>query len=102
MLIKAYTPPSSTDKEIRVDGQSIHFENHRVFLRRPASWLREYVAELTGFPLRPKRCRCISLMIWRSRSFCICSASSIAFSVSGSSGSASLGMAELCDDLRGS
>jgi hypothetical protein len=32
------------------------------------------------------------LMIWRSRSFCIRSASSIAFSVAGSSGSASLGM----------
>ena len=55
---------------------------------------------------RPKRCRCSSLMIWRSRSFCTRSASSIAFSVSGSSGSASLGMIksdhirpELCDDL---
>ena len=50
MLIKPYVPPAGTDKEIRVDNQSGHFENHRVFLRRPASWLREYVAELTGFP----------------------------------------------------
>ena len=41
---------------------------------------------------RPKRCRCNSLMIWRSRSFSCRSASSIAFSVSGSSGSASLDM----------
>src|SRR5437867_3411485 len=33
-------------------------------------------------------------MIWRSRSFCVRSASSIAFSVSTSSGNASLGMTE--------
>ena len=57
--------------------------------------------------LRPKRCRCSSLMIWRSRSFCTRSASSIAFSVSGSSGNASLGITKsdhirptLCDDPR--
>jgi predicted phage terminase large subunit-like protein len=50
MLIKPYLPPAGTDKELRVDAQSIHFENRRVFLRRPASWLMEYVAELTGFP----------------------------------------------------
>jgi len=50
MLIKPYSPPAGTDKELRVDAQSIHFENNRVFLRRPALWLREYVAELTGFP----------------------------------------------------
>ena len=48
--IRPYSPPASTDKELRVDAQSIHFENHRVFLRRAASWLREYVAEITGFP----------------------------------------------------
>ena len=50
MLIKPYLPPAGTDKEIRVDAQSIHFENGRVFLRRPAPWLKDYVAELTGFP----------------------------------------------------
>ena len=50
MLIKPYSPPAGTDKELRLDAQSIHFENHRVFLRRPAAWLRDYVAELTGFP----------------------------------------------------
>ena len=50
MLIKPYLPPAGTDKELRVDAQSIHFENHRVFLPQQASWLREYVAELTGFP----------------------------------------------------
>lgn len=49
-LIKAYSPPTGTDKEIRVDAQSIHFENGRVHLRQSAPWLREYVAELTGFP----------------------------------------------------
>jgi hypothetical protein len=52
--------------------------------------------------LRPKRCRCSSLMIWRSRSFRTRLASSIAFSVSGSSGSALFGITELCDDLPGS
>jgi predicted phage terminase large subunit-like protein len=40
----------TTDKELRVDAQSIHFENGRVFLRRPAPWLTDYIAELTGFP----------------------------------------------------
>lgn len=50
MLIKLYAPPAGTDKELRVDAQSIHFENRRVFLRRGESWPRDYVAELTGFP----------------------------------------------------
>jgi predicted phage terminase large subunit-like protein len=49
-LIKPYSPPTGTDKELRVDAQSIHFENGRVFLRRPAPWLTDYIAELTGFP----------------------------------------------------
>ena len=50
MLIKPYSPPTGTEKEIRVDAQSIYFENGRVFLRRPAPWLTDYIAELTGFP----------------------------------------------------
>jgi phage terminase large subunit-like protein len=50
MLIKPYSPPTGTDKEIRVDAQSIYFENGRVFLRRPVPWLNDYIAELTGFP----------------------------------------------------
>lgn len=50
MLIKPYSPPTGTDKEIRVDAQTIHFENGRVLLRRPTAWLKDYVAELTGFP----------------------------------------------------
>ena len=50
MLIKPYLPPTGTDKELRVDAQSIDFANGCVFLRRPAAWLNDYVAELTGFP----------------------------------------------------
>jgi predicted phage terminase large subunit-like protein len=50
MRIKSYSPPTGTDKELRVDAQSIAFENGRVFLRRPARWLNDYIAELTGFP----------------------------------------------------
>jgi predicted phage terminase large subunit-like protein len=50
ILIKAYSPPTGTDKELRVDAQSISFETGRVFLRRPAPWLSDYIAELTGFP----------------------------------------------------
>jgi predicted phage terminase large subunit-like protein len=50
MRIRSYSPPTGTDKEIRVDAQTIYFENGRVFLRRPAPWLTDYVAELTGFP----------------------------------------------------
>jgi predicted phage terminase large subunit-like protein len=48
--VRAYSPPAGADKEIRVDAQSIHFESGRVLLRKPASWLNDYVAELTGFP----------------------------------------------------
>jgi predicted phage terminase large subunit-like protein len=50
MLVKPYSPPAGTDKEIRVDAQTIHFENGRVLLPRSAPWLKEYIAELTGFP----------------------------------------------------
>lgn len=49
-LIKPYCPPASTDKELRVDAQSISFESGRVFLPRSALWLNAYVSELTGFP----------------------------------------------------
>lgn len=48
--IKAYSPPSGADKEIRLDNQSIHFESSHVFLPSNAIWLNDYRAELTGFP----------------------------------------------------
>ena len=38
------------DKELRVDAQTVHFENGSVLLPREASWLRDYIIELTGFP----------------------------------------------------
>ena len=50
MRVRPYLPPAGADKELRVDAQSIAFENGRVFLRRPARWLNDYIAELTGFP----------------------------------------------------
>lgn len=50
MLIKPYLPPAGADKELRVDAQSIAFENGRVFLPRSARWLKDYISELTGFP----------------------------------------------------
>jgi len=48
--IRPYSPPSGTDKLMRLYLQSIHFENGRVFLPDRSSWLQPYVAELTGFP----------------------------------------------------
>jgi predicted phage terminase large subunit-like protein len=50
MIVKPYNPPAGTDKELRVDAQSVHFENRRVLLPKEAPWLRDYIAELTGFP----------------------------------------------------
>jgi predicted phage terminase large subunit-like protein len=49
-VIRAYVPPPGTDKLMRLYAQTIHFENSRIFLRKDASWLADYVAELTGFP----------------------------------------------------
>lgn len=45
-----YSPPSGTDKLMRLHAQTTYFENGRVHLRQGAPWLDEYVAELTGFP----------------------------------------------------
>jgi len=50
MRIHPYTPPPSTDKQMRLFAQTTYFENGRVFLAKRAAWLNEYVAELTGFP----------------------------------------------------
>jgi predicted phage terminase large subunit-like protein len=48
--IKPYEPPAGTDKIMRLHLQTALFENGHVLLPRHASWLADYVAELTGFP----------------------------------------------------
>jgi predicted phage terminase large subunit-like protein len=48
--IEPYVPPPGSDKLYRFAAQSIKFENGRVLLPRQASWLDEYVREITGFP----------------------------------------------------
>ena len=42
--------PSQKDKLMRLEAQSIKFENGRVYLPTEAPWLQEYVREITGFP----------------------------------------------------
>lgn len=48
--IQPYEAPPRSDKLFRFAAQSIKFESGRVFLPRQASWLDEYVREITGFP----------------------------------------------------
>ncbi len=48
--VTAYQPPPGTDKIMRLHAQTAVFENGRVLLPRRASWLTEYVNELTSFP----------------------------------------------------
>jgi predicted phage terminase large subunit-like protein len=48
--IVPYEPPSGTDKIMRLHAQTAWFENGLVLLPREASWLSEFVRELTGFP----------------------------------------------------
>lgn len=48
--IKAFAPPPGTDKIMRLYAQSAKFESGRVLLPSKASWLDEYVRELTSFP----------------------------------------------------
>ncbi len=48
--VTPYEPPSGTDKIMRLHAQTHRFENGNVLLPRSASWLADYVAELTGFP----------------------------------------------------
>ncbi len=43
-----YLPPPGNDKLMRLYAQTTYFENCRVFLRKGASWLQEYVDELTS------------------------------------------------------
>jgi predicted phage terminase large subunit-like protein len=48
--ITEYKPPPGTDKVMRMHAQTAMFENGLVFLPRTASWLPDFVHELTGFP----------------------------------------------------
>jgi predicted phage terminase large subunit-like protein len=48
--VTPYEPPSGTDKIMRLHAQTAWFENGLIFLPRNASWLADYVTELTGFP----------------------------------------------------
>jgi predicted phage terminase large subunit-like protein len=45
-----YSPPAGADKIMRLHAQTALFENGKVLLPKEASWLHEYVAEITGFP----------------------------------------------------
>jgi predicted phage terminase large subunit-like protein len=48
--VEAYQTPPGSDKSMRTVGQSLKFESGHVLLPSYASWLEEYVRELTGFP----------------------------------------------------
>lgn len=48
--IEAYVPPPGSDKFFRTSAQSVKFENGRVFLPKWASWLDDYIREITAFP----------------------------------------------------
>lgn len=48
--VHAYKIPPNTDKLVRLHMQTTFFENGNIYLPRQASWLNDYVAEITGFP----------------------------------------------------
>jgi len=48
--LHGYVPPPGTDKTMRLNLQTVKFENGCVLLPRSARWLAEYVNELTSFP----------------------------------------------------
>ena len=48
--VRGYLPPAGTDKLMRLHAQTAVFENGYVHLPQQASWLTEYVRELTSFP----------------------------------------------------
>lgn len=48
--LEACKPEPGRDKHVRLGEQSIKFENGRVYLPRQATWLDEYIREITGFP----------------------------------------------------
>jgi predicted phage terminase large subunit-like protein len=79
--VTPYSPPPGTDKIMRLYAQTSMFENGRVLLPRRASWLADYINELTSFPgskhddqvdattqaLHHMRENSSSLAIWRWR-----------------------------------
>jgi predicted phage terminase large subunit-like protein len=48
--VKPYKPPPQSDKIMRFHTQEAKFESGKVFLPSTASWLKEYVREITTFP----------------------------------------------------
>ena len=48
--IEAYQQPPGSDKFMRTAAQSMKFESGQVRLPAEATWLEDYVRELTGFP----------------------------------------------------
>jgi len=48
--IETCTPDHGMSKYMRLQAQSIKFESGRVYLPGGASWLEDYVREITGFP----------------------------------------------------
>ena len=48
--VTPYSPPTGSDKIMRLHAQSALFENGRVYLPKSAPWLGEYIIELIGFP----------------------------------------------------
>jgi predicted phage terminase large subunit-like protein len=48
--VAAYKPPPGNDKIMRLHAQTAMFENGLVLLLNEASWLNEYIKELTSFP----------------------------------------------------
>lgn len=48
--VKGVEPLSGMDKVMRLNAKTPMFENGFVFLPKQATWLDEYVRELTGFP----------------------------------------------------
>jgi predicted phage terminase large subunit-like protein len=50
LAVTPYSPPPGTDKIMRLYAQTTMFENGHVLLPRRASWLVDYINELTSFP----------------------------------------------------
>ncbi len=48
--VKEYLPVSGTDKVMRLHAQTALIENGKVLFPREASWLADYLHELTTFP----------------------------------------------------
>jgi predicted phage terminase large subunit-like protein len=48
--VKPYPPPPQTDKVMRLHALTAKFEGGRVHLPSSATWLAEYVREMTTFP----------------------------------------------------